>query len=279
MFPPELTDMPNWLRWAYKEVNGKKTKIPLQVNGAAASTTDSNTWTSYDKVNGFPQIGFVFTKESGIVGLDLDHVITEGVITEWAEAIVRDANSYTEISPSGAGLHILGFGEKPQGFPNRVDIGEQGLEVYDSGRYFTMSGRVFENYSELRQVDIAKNLDFLAPSLVVDTQRKKRIGNNDELRISVHQIIGGFREGENRTHPFHGSVTGSNFMVDKGGETWRCWRHGCTGNALHLLGQKEGIIKCGDKPTKEQWRQIIAAAKTAGLIERPGLTKFEGSIR
>lgn len=43
-------------------------------------------------------------------------------------------------------------------------------------------------------------------------------------------------EGERVEHPFHGSSTGSNFTVDEGGETWRCWRHDCTGNALHLVG-------------------------------------------
>ena len=280
VFPLELTDLPNWIRWTYKKVKGKNTKIPIQVSGAPASTTEPSTWTTFDKVGAFDKIGFVFTKKSGIVGIDLDHVMTEGVITEWAESIVKEADSYTENSPSGAGLHILGFGEKPAGFPNRVDVGDMGIEVYDSGRYFTMTGTVFQNYSRLREINVSKVLDFLKPAPIEQTPRLKRIGSNSSgLRISVHAIVGGFREGENMPHPFHGSVTGSNFMVDKGGETWRCWRHGCTGNAMHLLGQKKGIIECGDKPTKEQWRKIIEAAKTAGLIERPGLTKFEGSIR
>ena len=117
----------------------------------------------------------------------------------------------------------------------------------------------------MREIDVSKVLDFLKPS-VPESPKTKRVLKHSELRISVYQIITGFRENENTSHPYHGSTTGSNFMVDKGGETWRCWRHGCTGNALHLLGQKEGIIECGDKPTKDQWRKILKAAEKAGLI-------------
>ena len=42
------------------------------------------------------------------------------------------------------------------------------------------------------------------------------------------------------------SDTGTNFRVDSGGETFRCWRHDVTGNAYHLLGVKHGVFECGD---------------------------------
>lgn len=53
-------------------------------------------------------VGFRFTG-SDYIGIDLDHVYngTSGAMTEEASAIVRLCGSYTEVSPSGDGLHII----------------------------------------------------------------------------------------------------------------------------------------------------------------------------
>lgn len=53
-------------------------------------------------------VGFRFAG-SGYIGIDLDHVYngTSGAMTEEASAIVRLCGSYTEVSPSGDGLHII----------------------------------------------------------------------------------------------------------------------------------------------------------------------------
>lgn len=53
-------------------------------------------------------VGFRFTG-SDYIGIDLDHVYngTSGTMTEEASAIVRLCGSYTEVSPSGDGLHII----------------------------------------------------------------------------------------------------------------------------------------------------------------------------
>ncbi len=153
--PAALAALPRWVRWEYHSVNGKKTKVPITMAGALASTTDPTTWTSLQSVNEFDKIGFVFVKEDGIVGIDLDHVLVEGEPVAWARAVVADASSYTEGSPSGSGLHIIGTGAKPAWLPNRIDMpGEAGIEIYDHGRYFTMTGRVFEGHCELAAIDV-----------------------------------------------------------------------------------------------------------------------------
>ena len=94
--------------------------------------------------------------------------------------------------------------------------------------------------------------------------------------LSVYDVIsaGSHPEGERVEHPIHGSSTGTNFMVDHGGDTWRCWRHDTTGNALHLLGMDAGILSCGEWPVgSETWSEIFEEAEERGLIEpstRPG---------
>lgn len=52
-------------------------------------------------------------------------------------------NSYTEISPSGTGLHIL-----VKSAPLQMERNRKGfLEIYHKGRYFTMMGNVYGRIS------------------------------------------------------------------------------------------------------------------------------------
>ena len=75
------------------------------------------------------------------VGIDLDKCRDPetGKIEPWAEAIIRELDSYTELSPSGRGFHIWVRGTLPQG-PRRAGR----VEMYDNGRYFTVTGNHFE---------------------------------------------------------------------------------------------------------------------------------------
>ena len=89
------------------------------------------------KAHKFDGVGFVVTKEDDFVGFDLDKCIDPktGEIEPWALKIVQTINSYTERSPSGTGLRIMARGVLPVG-PRR----KGGFEIYDSGRYFTITG-------------------------------------------------------------------------------------------------------------------------------------------
>lgn len=67
------------------------------------------------------------------------------------------------------------------------------------------------------------------------------------------------------------SDTQSNFMVDDGGETWRCWRHDITGNLLHLIGIKHDVISCNtiarNQITTDVWAEIYDIAEDRGYVE------------
>lgn len=92
--------------------------------------------------------------------------------------------------------------------------------------------------------------------------------------LSVYDLLSRskYPDGQRVAHPsfMHASAseTGRNFMVDDAGETFRCWRHGITGNVLHLVGIKAGIIKCPDWRNgldTTTWHAILEAAQHAGL--------------
>lgn len=132
--PAALTRLPRWIVW-----DGGK--VPFDAATATpASSVDADTWTTFDRACGryvsdeFAGVGFMLG--NGIVGVDLDDCVHDGAIEPWAQAIIDRLDSYTELSPSGRGVHILVYGKKP-GTRSRVG----NVEIYDHARYFCMTGR------------------------------------------------------------------------------------------------------------------------------------------
>lgn len=136
--PAELIALPRWIR--------HQAKRPMTVGGFWASSTDPKTWSDYQTAKASQHgdgLGFVLNGD-GIICIDLDHCITDGVITPVAKAIVDSLpDAYTEISPSGSGLHIWGRADLVKGF--RFDYQGQSVEIYPNGRYLTMTGNIFRN--------------------------------------------------------------------------------------------------------------------------------------
>lgn len=147
--PHSLTELNQWIVWRYeKRDGGKPTKVPYQINGSPASSTDPKTWCSFDEAlttwqqhpSSWSGIGFVFSATDPFFGIDLDQCLDAGKLKPWAQPIMeRFFDSYAEISPSGRGIKIWGKGRLPGGgtaFP----IGDGRVETYDHARYFTVTG-------------------------------------------------------------------------------------------------------------------------------------------
>ena len=143
--PEELRRLHQWVMWKREGVHRRGTKVPYTVTGRRASTTDLTTWTSFEDAvktsERFGGIGFVFTKDDPYFGVDLDGkqraVWAErtGEMAPWAAEIVDALDTYTEISVSGKGLHIIGKGKLPDGGRRSCDV-----EIYNHSRYFCMTG-------------------------------------------------------------------------------------------------------------------------------------------
>ena len=65
-----------------------------------------------------------------------DHA--SGDLAAWAVWVVATMRTYCEISPSKTGLKMFCWGTLPKGKRNASE--ERGVEMYDSGRYFTVTG-------------------------------------------------------------------------------------------------------------------------------------------
>jgi Family of unknown function (DUF5906)/Primase C terminal 2 (PriCT-2) len=162
--PPELKLLKNWVLWAAIWKGSKWTKRPVQVSGFGASTTNPKHWSSFDDVKqayeritaagGYLElrekgktqkvliggVGFVFDGQPDqdrlvFAGVDFDGVMSQQTIASSAAERVKRLRSYTEASVSGTGLHVI-----LKARPLSSGVAHAGVELYTSGRFFTMTG-------------------------------------------------------------------------------------------------------------------------------------------
>ncbi|MEA4888688.1 MAG: phage/plasmid primase, P4 family [Clostridiaceae bacterium] len=164
--PNELKQIPQWVNFMFvpNDAKGKFDKVPINPQTMhGASSINQKSWASFEvavqslgktakcyitrnklktEYSGMADgIGIMFG--NNVFGIDIDHCFIDGVMTDDANDIIVTMDSYTELSPSGTGVHILAFGSKPDG---KCKNDEKGIEMYDTGRFFTVTGNaIIEN--------------------------------------------------------------------------------------------------------------------------------------
>lgn len=146
--PPALKELDQWVCWRFEpdeKKPGRMKKVPMNPrDGSRARSNDPTTWSNFaaaltaQKVYSFDGIGIMFA--NGIFGVDIDHCIDleSGEIQPEASEIIAAVRSYTELSPSRTGIHILCRGSLPDGRRRKGNV-----EMYSSGRFFTVTGEIF----------------------------------------------------------------------------------------------------------------------------------------
>jgi hypothetical protein len=189
-FPEELAALRQWVCWRVEpDKNGRATKVPYNpLTGKKANSGNPATWASLaealdaqGKFN-YSGVGFVFTIESGIIGIDIDHCLDEdGQPNEIAAEILQHCpKTYVEISPSGTGLHIFLRGVMPVG-GNRNS--KTGVEMYNNARYFTMTGNVYPGAANVVAID-DDSLDFIHEKYI-KTSRKSVSKSRNTATINL----------------------------------------------------------------------------------------------
>ena len=180
--PASLRRYPNWVCWKIIVRKGRPTKVPFDVKTAQwAKADDSTTWPTYEQAveaadplngNDYDGIGFELGG-TNFVGIDFDNAITvKGVVDPYALAILKIlGNPYTEISPSGNGLHAF---VECDGLPKGGRTMSQdhvGIEIYhgkEKGRYFTITGEKFSGEG------IPKISDMTLPYFLIAKNKDKK---------------------------------------------------------------------------------------------------------
>lgn len=199
--PDNLKELDNWCLWKYEERDGKKTKIPFcAYTGNFAKSNDSSTWADYDSaisvLPSFDGLGFFFDGEH--YGVDIDSVPSEidrfykgdhheNIVSEF----IYGLETYAEVSPSGNGIHLIARGHLPSGGRRKGDV-----EMYDTGRFFTMTGKHIGDFYDIADDCEANRINFLHAKYIgqdeiniedlSETKTQKEVTTHD---LTVDEII------------------------------------------------------------------------------------------
>lgn len=154
--PAELKALPNWICWRAepdpRSHSGVSKKPVNPLTGDFAKSNDPNTWSDFETAvsasSKYTGIAFMFGN-SPYFGVDIDDVEEDiwqfrdggdGIVSEFINIL----QSYTELSQSGKGIHIICRGVLPKNGRRRGNV-----EMYEDGRYFCMTGDSFSQYMKI----------------------------------------------------------------------------------------------------------------------------------
>jgi hypothetical protein len=193
-FAPFLLE-PRCVGWKFKFVPGKNgrpgkwTKVPLTFTGRPAESDNPTTWTTADEI--FPAV-IGGTRFDGIgimlLGLksafiDLDNVRdpATGVILPWARILIERSGAYCEITPSGAGVRLVGVAPDVEPIHTKTTHPEGGsFELFVntvSGRFVTITGHRLPETPDIC-ADITRTVRMLQAVGPARRQRARANGSN-----------------------------------------------------------------------------------------------------
>lgn len=204
--PKALRERRQWVLWRNVVREGTETKVPFSWNGTPAKSNDSATWCDFVEVvavyegGSYDGIGFMFSDADPFCGIDLDSCRNPetGEISKWAADIVRELATYAEVSPSQTGVKLVAIGSLPVRtgknlkLPHEPQFGTKvaGIEMYDHGRYFAMTGlrvddhraepeerialvkALYDRFWPAIQSSVDSGSEFLSPQAVIERARK-----------------------------------------------------------------------------------------------------------
>lgn len=157
LIPDELRTLKNWVCW--KAVPDPKahsgiSKIPINpLTYKPAQSNNPESWSDFDTAvrvsSDFAGIGFMFSG-SGYFGVDIDD--RQDILKQYLDGdennifgeFSNQLKTYMELSQSGTGTHLICRGKLPSGGRKSS---KYNVEMYDSGRFFVMTGKICGKFS------------------------------------------------------------------------------------------------------------------------------------
>lgn len=145
--PAELRAIPSWGIWRYVQIGDKLTKPLFGLDGTTQVSVHAPGASFADAVAAAQSLGldgttnggvtFILRKQYGISFIDLDDKPTDPASASdiaGFRAILDATQSYSEVTPSGRGVHVIVKGSIPSG----IRYGH--VEIYSDARHMTCSG-------------------------------------------------------------------------------------------------------------------------------------------
>lgn len=156
--PKLIRNRKQFVCWKYELIDGKWAKVPYNPNAeynekelwkCRAKSNDESTWGKFkeacDSVKKYNYDGVGIMLGRSLIGIDLDDVIENGEISNFAKSIIDMMGSYTEYSPSKTGIHILLFGDMDKSRRKKINQ----IEIYKENRFFTFTGDIVDSNNKI----------------------------------------------------------------------------------------------------------------------------------
>ena len=195
--PDELKELKQWCGFKLENRNGKTTKLPINAyTGGYGKSNDEGTWsdfqTALSSINEFGCDGIGFYFKPPYFGIDIDNVRqeidnyrsdedSENLVAEFIDMMC----SYSEVSVSGNGIHIIAKGEIPKGGRRKGNV-----EIYDSGRFFVMTGDKIGAYNGITEDELGK-INYLHNKYIASNEvsAARNAQSQEGNKLSVDDII------------------------------------------------------------------------------------------
>ena len=200
--PQELRDLNRWVAWTWKTgTRVKPAKVPINPKtGRNAQSNNPDSWGSFRQAQkcavtvGMPGIGFMLG--DGYIGVDIDACrdARTGEMDDWVYAVIEELDSYTEISQSGTGVHVICRGEMPPSGNRKGTV-----EMYGNLRYFIMTGTVIDDahdtVEERTEQLFNVHARYIGAPAAAETMKPVATGDGINDVRDLLRIAGGARNG------------------------------------------------------------------------------------
>lgn len=205
--PDNLKKEKRWCLYKIIQRDGKNTKLPLMPSAKPAKSNDKATWHSYEDciaaLNRNIGDGLGFFLGDGYIGIDIDKVSDDIMAysldydaSSMTADFLRGISTYAELSPSKTGLHFIGKGKVP-GERKR----HKNLEIYDEGRFFTVTGNVIKDKDRSHIKPIEQELLPLyqkyMPAVGNQSEDKEKRKEKEKKSIKENPFVQRYRQSSN----------------------------------------------------------------------------------
>ena len=215
--PPEMAAVPHWGLWKLEpKPDGKKwDKIPCNADGGNIAHQSFNQTLEEALADYNPAvhagIGYSFRETDPYVGFDYDYILTDA--KEITEPEITDEiarlNSYTEVSQSGNGLHVICKATRE---PSMKPGKRKGCrETYFHDHYFAMTGNLWQTSpTQIREIesDLMREIYSKVDPPKLIHVRPQHTCSDTQRALSDREIVERIRDKADTRSLYNGSISG-----------------------------------------------------------------------
>lgn len=277
--PPALRIKRNW---CVHRTDGERAKVPHAPAGYKLQWSIPANWITFEEAKNayikglelpeghkcrFDGLGFFVSREKDakldIYAVDLDDCVKDGQVDAWAKDVLSRLNSYSEISPSGAGVHVFVKGMLPAGAKNTNDQmkDKNRIEVFTDKHHITITGNRITDYPETIE-DRSEIIESIYNEVMEVKTAKKEAAKKEKK--SKKRVIYDAREEYKKKYVAAAIEDEIKILrsTPEGG------RNNQLNRSAFAIGQFVGGHYIGEH---EAIRELERAARSAGMTEKDGI--------